>query len=313
MKGSKGMENPNNHSPKVSIGMPVYNGGSFIKEALDSVLAQTFTDYELIISDNASDDDTQLICNEYCKKYPQIKYVRHKRNLGAYWNFNFVTQNAKGEFITWLAHDDVLEPMFLEETVYYMSHKPDTIIVASDFGIIDQAGIELGIEKLTKIRDHIDWGKRCVEFFRYPISNVFFCIYGLMKTKTCKAVLQSVSEPKIAKGSELPILARFAVAGEIAAIPIALRKYRRHPTSIYSSEVRVISNFSVLRRQLIKIANTYRLRLDQIIVLWSSSLSLSFKISISIKLLNYYSVLFLSRVLRIPSKMIGILKSIIIS
>lgn len=312
MKGSKGMENANNHLPKVSIGMPVYNGGNFIKEALDSVVAQTFTDYELIISDNASDDDTQLICNEYCRKYPQIKYVRHTRNLGVYWNFNFVTQNAKGEFITWLAHDDVLEPVFLEETVYYMSHKPNTVIVASDFGIIDQAGTELGLEKLIKIRDDIDWGKRCVEFFRYPISNVFYSIYGLMETKTCKAVLQSVSEPKIAKGSELPILARFAVAGEIAAIPIALRKYRRHPTSIYSSEVRVISNLSVLRRQLIKIANTYRLRLDQIIVLWSSSLSLSFKISISIKLLNYYSVLFFSRVLRIPSKMIGILKSIII-
>lgn len=299
----------NNHIPKVSIGMPVYNGERFIRKALDSLLAQTFTDFELIISDNASDDDTQSICNEYSKKYPRIKYVRHKKNLGAHWNFNFVTQNAKGKFITWLAHDDILEPMFLEETVQYMSQKPSTVLVASDFGIIDQNGTELGVEKLTKIRGHIDWEKRCVEFFKYPISNVFFCIYGLIKTETCKSVLQSVPEPKIATGSELPILARFAVAGEITAIPIVLRKYRRHPTSMYSSEVGAISKLSMLRRQSIKIANLYRLRFDQMTVLWSSSLSLSFKYLISMKLLFFYLILFFSRVLRISSKMIRILKS----
>ncbi|MGB4268685.1 MAG: glycosyltransferase [Spirochaetota bacterium] len=309
MKDKKDMENQNNHMPTVSIGMPVYNGHRFIREALDSVLAQTFTDYELIISDNASDDDTQLICNEYCKKYSRIKYVRHKKNLGPYWNFNFVTQNAKGKFITLLAHDDILEPMFLEKTVKYMLQEPSAVLVASDFQIIDQNGTELGVEKLTKIRGDIDWEKRFVEFFKYPISNVFFCIYGLMKTEICKSVYQSAPEPKIATGSELPILARFAIAGEIVAIPIVLRKYRKHSDSVYSKEVADISKCSMLRRQSIKIANQYRLRFDQMAVLWSSSLSLSFKLSISIKILFFYLMLFFSRLKRIPSRIIRTLKS----
>ena len=220
-----------------------------------------------------------------------------------------MTQNAKGEFITWLAHDDILEPMFIEEAVQYISHNPSTVLVASDFSIIDQNGAELGVEKLTRIRDHINWEKRCVEFFKNPISNVFFCIYGLMKTEICKSVLRSVPAPKILAGSELPILARFAVLGEIAAIPIVLRKYRRHPASMYSSEVSAISKLSMLRRQLIKIVNLYRLRLDQMTVLWSSALSLNFKLLISIKLLFFYLILFFSKVLRVPSKIIRLLKS----
>lgn len=289
--------------------MPVNNGAMFIRQALDSALAQTFTDFELIISDNASNDDTQLICEEYCNKHPQIIYVRHKKNLGAHWNFNFVTQNAKGDFITWLAHDDILEPTFLSETVRYMLQKPSTVLVASDFMIIDQNGTNLGAEILTNIRGQIDWKKRIVEFFKYPISNVFFCIYGLMKTEICKSVLQSVSEPKIASGSELPILARFAVIGEIEAIPIVLRKYRKHPASVYSNEVIAISKLSILRQYKIHIANLYRLRLDQITVLWSSSLSMGSKYIISIKLLFFYIKSFFYSIFRISSKIFCTLKS----
>ena len=69
--------------PLVSIGMPVYNGEKYIREALDSLLAQTFTDFELIISDNASTDATEIICREYAAHYPQIRYVRQRVNRGA--------------------------------------------------------------------------------------------------------------------------------------------------------------------------------------------------------------------------------------
>lgn len=90
----------------ITIGMPVYNGADFIKEALDSLLAQTFIDFELIISDNASTDSTELICLDYQKRDSRIKYIRQTQNLGALQNFQFVLNQAVGEYFMWAACDD---------------------------------------------------------------------------------------------------------------------------------------------------------------------------------------------------------------
>jgi glycosyltransferase involved in cell wall biosynthesis len=92
--------------PKVSIGMPVYNGADFIRRALDSVMGQTLTDFELIISDNASDDRTEIICREYAAKDARISYFRQKTNIGGTDNFLFVLNKAKSLYFSFLAHDD---------------------------------------------------------------------------------------------------------------------------------------------------------------------------------------------------------------
>lgn len=94
------------HSPQVSIGMPVYNGEPFIREALDSLLAQTFTDFELIISDNGSTDATEAICKEYAAKDERIRYVRHRKNRGGSANFWFVLNEAVAKYFMWAAADD---------------------------------------------------------------------------------------------------------------------------------------------------------------------------------------------------------------
>ncbi len=99
--------------PKVSIGMPVYNGEPFIHEALDSLLKQTFTEFELIISDNASTDDTERICREYVAKDQRIRYVRQPENFGAIANFRFVLDEAIGKYFMWAAADDVWLPQFI--------------------------------------------------------------------------------------------------------------------------------------------------------------------------------------------------------
>ena len=92
--------------PIVSIGMPVYNGERFIREALDSLLAQTFTGFELIISDNASTDATESICRNYAEQDSRIHYIRQRKNLGALLNFQFVMNEAHGEYFMWAACDD---------------------------------------------------------------------------------------------------------------------------------------------------------------------------------------------------------------
>ncbi|WP_448533355.1 glycosyltransferase family 2 protein [Parathermosynechococcus lividus] len=102
-------------NPKISIGMPVYNGAKYIREALDSLLGQTFTDFELIISDNASTDDTEAICREYAVKDQRIRYVRQAQNLGAGSNFKFVLDEAIAEYFMWAAADDVWDKNWIEK------------------------------------------------------------------------------------------------------------------------------------------------------------------------------------------------------
>ena len=105
----------NNGLPAVSIGMPVYNGEQYLRETLDSLLVQDFENFELIISDNASEDSTQEICLEYANRDSRIRYYRNEKNLGAAWNFNRVLQLAQYEYFMWAAHDDLREPTFISK------------------------------------------------------------------------------------------------------------------------------------------------------------------------------------------------------
>lgn len=111
------MENQPTKSPLVSIGMPVYNGENFIRKCLDSLLLQTFSNFELIISDNCSSDATSDICAGYLKKDKRIRYVRQKQNIGAWNNFKHVLREAQGVFFLWAAVDDIWEPRFLEKNL----------------------------------------------------------------------------------------------------------------------------------------------------------------------------------------------------
>jgi len=104
-------------SPAVSIGMPVYNGAKFIREALDSLLAQSFRDFELIISDNASTDETQSLCEAYARQDSRISYIRQAKNLGAVPNFLFVLRQSRGTYFMWAAHDDIWAANWLETLV----------------------------------------------------------------------------------------------------------------------------------------------------------------------------------------------------
>ena len=101
----------------VSIGMPVYNGAKTIEKAIKSLLAQTFQDFELIISDNASDDETKNICQRFALQDERIHYVRQTKNIGTYKNFNFLINSAKGKYFMWAADDDWHSPEFLEVNV----------------------------------------------------------------------------------------------------------------------------------------------------------------------------------------------------
>src|SRR5665648_303497 len=99
------MTTVNQNVPLVSIGLPVYNGADFVRQSIDSLLSQTFTDFELIICDNASTDNTEQICQAYAAKDPRVHYYRNPRNLGAPGNYNRTVKLSKGKFFKWAAAD----------------------------------------------------------------------------------------------------------------------------------------------------------------------------------------------------------------
>src|SRR5438132_4412320 len=115
------------NKPKISIGLFVYNGEKFLRKRLDSLLCQTFTNFELIISDNASTDSTSAIYEEYAKKDKRIRYVRQEKNMGAMWNFIFVLQEAKCDYFAWAAVDDLMSPDFLEKNINILESNKNTV------------------------------------------------------------------------------------------------------------------------------------------------------------------------------------------
>src|SRR6266576_1044088 len=116
--------------PLVSVGLPTYNRAPGLKRAIESVLGQDYSNFELIISDNASTDETQRVCEECCARDQRIQYIRQPRNAGARANFLEVLRLARAEYFMWLADDDWLESSYLSCCTEQLIANPDFSMVA---------------------------------------------------------------------------------------------------------------------------------------------------------------------------------------
>jgi len=270
--------------PCVSIGVPVYNGEKFLCEALDSLLAQTFTDFELIISDNASDDQTEIICRQYSKKDSRIKYIRQPINLGVTANFKFVLDKAIGEYFMWAAADDLQDSRFLEELVKALKANPFLYSVMCDVKNVYESEINYkDISTLDDIRlDDVmkNWNAVRSRFFRNPTSNIFFTIYGLFRIDAIKKIeLNYRGLVRYATFWETPILAQLAIIGPICSIKHPLKTYRMHENSTYHIEqsnfqmVHRLSNFLNVSYVLISIISHSDLVFRQKIILYTTVIS----------------------------------------
>jgi glycosyltransferase involved in cell wall biosynthesis len=138
-----------NNSFRLSIGLPVYNGERFLAEALDCLLAQTFQDFEIIISDNASTDRTSEICRDYTRADRRVRYVRNQRNLGAIANCNRVFELSTAPLFKWAAHDDLYREGYLESCVRLLDRNPDVILAHSNTILIDENGEPFAFDRET--------------------------------------------------------------------------------------------------------------------------------------------------------------------
>ena len=129
-----------NAIPRLSIGLPVYNGENFLAESIEALLGQSYEDFELIISDNASTDSTADICRGYAKQDPRICYIRQPHNIGSAPNHNFVIERARGELFKHASHDDLYARNLLELCVAALDEHPQVVLAHSWSAVIDGAG-----------------------------------------------------------------------------------------------------------------------------------------------------------------------------
>jgi glycosyltransferase involved in cell wall biosynthesis len=126
--------------PRLSIGLPVYNGEEYLAESLDALLGQTYEDFELVISDNASTDGTEDICRKYAAQDKRIRYIRLSRNVGATPNHNYVFTQCRGELFKWASHDDLYARDLLRRCVDALDERPEVILAHADQAVIDGDG-----------------------------------------------------------------------------------------------------------------------------------------------------------------------------
>jgi glycosyltransferase involved in cell wall biosynthesis len=132
-------------APEVTIGMPVYNGEQHIVQAVESMLQQTFANFELIVSDNASTDRTQAICQELSARDRRIRYIRQCRNMGAVPNWDFVARSAKGMYFKWASANDYCDPTMLERCLNILKSSPDIALCYGRTCLVDNRGNSLGV------------------------------------------------------------------------------------------------------------------------------------------------------------------------
>lgn len=134
------MEGQTQSTPLVSIGMAVYNGEKYLDEAIRSILAQTYTNFELIISDNASTDRTAEICQRYAAQDARIRYSRNETNIGGANNENLTFRLSRGKYFRWAAHDDICAPELIERCVEVLETHPEVVLCHTTVIDIDDAG-----------------------------------------------------------------------------------------------------------------------------------------------------------------------------
>jgi len=215
-----------NAPPTLSIGLPVYNGEDFIAQALDSIQNQTFQDFEIIISDNASTDRTAEICKQYANKDSRISYSRSDKNLGAAWNYNRAFELATGKYFKWASHDDLCDPSYFNKCIDILEQDSSIVLCYANTTVINPAG-ELTSDYTEDL--HLQSPKISERYrkFHQRFFEKYKCnaIFGIVR----RDVLQETELIGHYEASDIVLLAELSLRGKVYEIPEHLFFRRDHP------------------------------------------------------------------------------------
>jgi glycosyltransferase involved in cell wall biosynthesis len=207
--------------PKVSIGLPVYNGEDFIREAIESILGQTYSNLELIISDNASTDRTGKICEMYATRDERVRYIKHPENRGLTANFNYVFEQSGGKYFKWAAHDDVYHPDFIDRCVRVLEEDSSVILCYARTFEIDAHGTHTReLDSVPALGEYIPHRR-----FRAALGlTEIVQLWGLTRTD----VLRKTPLLGFYVANDGPFLSGLSLYGRFYEIPETLFFHRQH-------------------------------------------------------------------------------------
>lgn len=215
-------------APRVTIGIPVYNGESYLQAAVESLLRQTFSDFEVLIADNASTDATATICRHLAAQDARIRVIRHSTNIGAPRNWNSLVHAARGEFFKWASCNDVCDERMLESCVAVLDADPSQVLVYGRTQLMTEEGESIGLfdgdidVQMPRPSDRFAAVCRSIRL-NNPQS-------GLMRT----AVLRRTSLDRLYPSGDLVLTAEIALHGRIRLLPDVML-YRRQGINTFTS------------------------------------------------------------------------------
>jgi glycosyltransferase involved in cell wall biosynthesis len=218
--------------PKVSIGMPIYNGERYLRQALDAIAGQTFADFELVISDNASTDATGDICREYARRDSRIQYYSNEENRGASWNYNRVFELSRGKYFRWAPADDVFGPESLQHCVAVLDAYPEVVLCYPQTILIDANG-----STIRSYADNLDLPSPSpVDRFRQAHERIGLVNvqYGLIRSDSLRQTARMGNYP----GADVILVLELTLYGRFHEIPKAMFYRRMHESA--SSSIKTL-------------------------------------------------------------------------
>jgi glycosyltransferase involved in cell wall biosynthesis len=212
-------------NPTLTIGMPVYNGERFLRQALDTLLAQTWRDFELLISDNGSTDSTPAIVADYAARDPRIRYVRQPQNLGIFGNTSFVMTQARGRYFMLVGDDDVYEPRYVQRMIELLETHAEVDGAYSNFAYIDPQGVTSPSRLKHFLPASNDRIRNVLRFLRVRI--VLPMMMGVFRTEALRRALPFVTFPHgMTGGVDIVFMLRFLTYSRVTSTDEVLFYYR---------------------------------------------------------------------------------------
>ncbi len=300
---------------RISVCIPTYNYGRYLPDAIDSVLSQTLTDFELIISDNCSSDNTQVIVKDYLSRDNRIKYFVNNNNIGLIGNLNKCLFHAKGEYIKFLCADDVLDSTCLEKLMSIFDKYPN-------------------VELVTCARLLVDENLRPISTLSF--SNNFQVLTGVDVINQCLLYGNVIGEPSAvmfrkvnaANGfsenykqlSDLDMWFRILEKGDFASLPEALCNFRQHSAQGTKINIKSLAfaddEFNLLNKYIVKdyiklsFIEKQKARYNKAYIIWHERSSYPFN-KMVIKISQHYSILLFAILLgaqKVKTLLIDLLK-----
>jgi glycosyltransferase involved in cell wall biosynthesis len=219
-----------NKLPLVSIGLPVYNGENYVAEAIQCVLSQTFTNWELIISDNVSTDRTVSICRAFADKDSRIRLCQNKRNMGYSPNFNRVFQLSRGRYFKWIAHDDLFGVEFIESCIQELTKDDGVVLAFPKLVYVGPDGRQLRRQETSDLSiigqtpaSRVDQLMR----LEAQSTDIFWSQFGLIRSD----ILSKTGLMGLYNGSDQVMLLELALQGNYKQVEKELFFRREHPAA----------------------------------------------------------------------------------